>query len=111
MQTARDKVRMVHRGRGQESAVINAVGPRAQLLPDPGTGGLLALPRTSPPVLDCIRALVHALEDDPGLTARELADRIGLERRHVVLLLLRLEEHALVVHEGRRWFRGPEAVR
>ena len=111
MRTSADEVRMVRPARGQESAVINAVGPRAQMLPDPGTGGLLALPRTSPPVLECIRSLVHALEDDPGLTARELAERVGLARRHVVLLLLRLEEHALVVHEGRRWFHGPEAVR
>ena len=61
MQMAGDEVRMLRPARGQESAVINAVGPRAQLLPDPGTGGLLALPRTSPPVLECIRALVHAL--------------------------------------------------
>ena len=104
-------MRMDRAAHGQESAVINAVGPRAQVLPDPGVGGLLALPRSSPPVLECIRAIVHALEDDPGLTARELSERVGLARRHVVLLLLRLEEHALVAHEGRRWFRGPEAVR
>jgi predicted Rossmann fold nucleotide-binding protein DprA/Smf involved in DNA uptake len=98
--------------RGQESAVINAVGPRAQL---PATAreddGVLTLPRSAPPVLDCIRALVHALEDDPGQTARALAERVDLVRRDVVLILLRLEEHGLVVRDGRCWYPGPEAVR
>src|SRR5919106_415386 len=43
-----------------------------------------------------------------GLTSPELAERVGFGRRHMSLLLLRLEEHGLVVHEGRRWFAGPE---
>jgi predicted Rossmann fold nucleotide-binding protein DprA/Smf involved in DNA uptake len=98
--------------RGQESAVINAVGPRAQVL-DNATddGGALTLPRSAPAVLECIRAIVHTLEDDPGQTARALAERIGLVRRDVVLILLRLEEHGLVVRDGRCWYPGPEAVR
>ncbi len=58
-------------------------------------------------VLDRIRLLARALEEQPGLTAPDLAERIGLGRRHTSLLLLRLEEHGHVVHEGRRWFRGP----
>ena len=42
-------MRMDRAAHGQESAVINAVGPRAQVLPDPGVGGLLALPAPHPP--------------------------------------------------------------
>ena len=90
--------------------MINGVGPRAEVLAGREDGGVLTLPRSSPPVLECIRAITQALEDDPGLTARELSERVGLPRRHVVLLLLRLEEHALVVHEGRRWYRGHGAL-
>ena len=55
-------------------------------------------------VLGRIRDVVRILEDDPGLTALELAERMALTRRHMSLLLLRLEEHGHVAHEGRRWF-------
>ncbi len=55
-------------------------------------------------VLGRIRDVVRRLEDDPGLTALELADAMGLSRRDMSLLLLRLEEHGHVAHEGRRWF-------
>jgi hypothetical protein len=69
------------------------------------------LPRaTSVCVLDRIRLLARTLEDEPGLTSPELAERVGFGRRHMSLVLLRLEEHGHVVHEGRRWFPGPETV-
>ncbi len=55
-------------------------------------------------VLDRIRTIARALEAEPGLTSRELAERARRSRRHMSLLLLRLEEHGHVVHEGRRWF-------
>jgi len=61
-------------------------------------------------ILDRIRLLVRALDEDPGLTSPVLAQRIGLGRRHTTLLLLRLEEHGHVVAEGRRWYPGPVAV-
>jgi DNA-binding IclR family transcriptional regulator len=72
---------------------------------------VLTSPRTCPSALDRIRAIAHELEHEPGLTARQLAERTGLERRQVVLLLLRLEEHGHVVHEARRWFPGSDLVR
>ena len=72
---------------------------------------MLSLPRISPlAVLDRIRLVVRTLEERPGLTSPELAELIGLGRRHTSLLLLRLEEHGHVLHEGRRWFPGPQAV-
>jgi DNA-binding IclR family transcriptional regulator len=61
-------------------------------------------------VLDRIRTVARTLEAEPGLTSRELAERARLSRRHMSLLLLRLEEHGLVVREGRRWFLGTETV-
>jgi DNA-binding MarR family transcriptional regulator len=61
-------------------------------------------------VLDRIRTVARALEAEPGLTSRELAERARLSRRHMSLLLLRLEEHGHVVREGRRWFLGAETV-
>ena len=61
-------------------------------------------------VLDRIRLIARTLEDEPGLTAPELAERVGFGRRHMSLLLLRLEEHGLVVREGRRWFLGAETL-
>ena len=61
-------------------------------------------------VLDRIRTIARTLEAEPGLTSRELAERARLSRRHMSLLLLRLEEHGLVVREGRRWFLGAETV-
>ena len=91
----------------------SAVGPRAQLLrPDGGRAShAQSLPRLIPErILDRIRLIARTLEEHPGLTAGELAERIGYGRRHMSLLLLRLEEHGHVVHEGRRWFPGPEIV-
>jgi DNA-binding IclR family transcriptional regulator len=93
--------------------VAGAVGPRAQLLTPDGTGRAVdpSLLKTAPvKVLECIRLVARTLEDEPGLTSPELAQRVGFGRRHMSLLLLRLEEHGLVVHEGRRWFPGPETV-
>lgn len=74
---------------------------------DAGTwlGQTLSLPRWLPEVLlERIRLVVRTLEEQPGLTSQELADLIGSGRRHVSLLLLRLEEHGHVAHQGRRWF-------
>jgi CRP-like cAMP-binding protein len=94
--------------------VAGAVGPRAQLLTrevEDRAVQVQTLPRLTPfKVLDRIRLTARTLEDEPGLTSRELAERVGLTRRHMSLLLLRLEEHGHVVHEGRRWFPGPETV-
>jgi len=61
-------------------------------------------------VLDRIRTVARTLEAEPGLTSRELAERARLSRRHMSLMLLRLEEHGLVVRDGRRWFLGAETV-
>jgi hypothetical protein len=94
--------------------VAGAVAPRAQLLTRDGAARAAqsqSLPRISPvKVLDRIRLVARTLEDEPGLTSPELAERVGFGRRHMSLLLLRLEEHGHVVHEGRRWFPGPETV-
>jgi DNA-binding IclR family transcriptional regulator len=62
-------------------------------------------------LLDRIRRVARTLEEHPGLTSNELAERLGYGRRDTSLLLLRLEEHGHVVHDGRRWFRGPADVR
>ena len=94
--------------------MTSAVRPRAQRLV--GDRRERAAPAQSLPrvathgILDRIRLLVRALEEDPGRTSPELAERIGLGRRHTTLLLLRLEEHGHVVAEGRRWYPGPDAV-
>jgi hypothetical protein len=107
---------MLRRPSGQEPLVPRAVGPRAQLLTRGAaavapTTQLQTLPRaTSVAILERIRKIARTLEDEPGLTSPELADRIGFGRRHMSLLLLRLEEHGHVVHVGRRWFPGPESV-
>src|SRR4051795_7113871 len=92
------------------SLVTGAVGPRAQLLTRAGAGRVVTtLPRAATSrVLDRIRLIARTLEEEPGLTSPELAERVGFGRRHMSLLLLRLEEHGAVVHEGRRWFPGPE---
>ena len=63
----------------------------------------VGVPRMPARVFACVLA-----DDSGGLTAAELAERVGFGRRHMSLLLLRLEEHGAVVHEGRRWFPGPE---
>jgi hypothetical protein len=90
--------------------VTTAVGPRAQRLTrDTAARAAQAqsLPRVMPVrILDRIRLISRALEDEPGLTAPELAERVGFPRRHMSLVLLRLEEHGHVVHCGRRWFPG-----
>ena len=102
---------MVSPGVGQEQPIVaGAEGPRAQVLSRAGAGrGAPSLPRAATVrVLDRIRLIARTLQDEPGLTAPELAERVGFGRRHMSLLLLRLEEHGLVVHEGRRWFPGPE---
>jgi hypothetical protein len=57
-------------------------------------------------LLGRLRLIGRTLEEHPGLTAPELADRVGYGRRHMSLLLLRLEEHGHVAHHGRRWFPG-----
>jgi hypothetical protein len=94
--------------------VAAATGTRAQHLvreAAESTAPVQTLPRLMPVrVLDRIRLIARTLEDEPGLTSRELAERIGFCRRNMSLVLLRLEEHGHVVHEGRRWFPGPEAV-
>jgi DNA-binding IclR family transcriptional regulator len=51
-----------------------------------------------------IERVLGMVADDPGLTSGEVAERLSLSRRHASLLLLRLEEHGVVSHEGRRWF-------
>jgi hypothetical protein len=96
--------------------VAGAVGPRAQLLTHGAAAGAPAtqgqsLPRAMPvAILERIRMIARTLEHEPGLTSPELAERVGFGRRHMSLLLLRLEEHGHVVHVGRRWFPGPESV-
>jgi hypothetical protein len=92
--------------------MASAVGPRAQRVESGGGGRVtLSLPRRSQhAVLDRIRLIARMLEEHPGLTAPELAERVGFGRRHMSLVLLRLEEHGHVVHEGRRWFPGPQSV-
>ena len=49
-------------------------------------------------------ALLAALDAEPGLTARELAERTGYGVRLVHLLLLRLLEDGAAANEGNRWF-------
>jgi DNA-binding IclR family transcriptional regulator len=88
--------------------VAGAVGPRAQSLSRESAGRAPATPPRAATALDRIRLIARTLEDEPGLTSPELAERVGFGRRHMSLLLLRLEEHGAVVHEGRRWFPGPE---
>jgi DNA-binding IclR family transcriptional regulator len=63
-------------------------------IPNPGTAA----------VARRIERVVETLSREPGLTSQDLAERLDLTRRHASLLLLRLEETGLVVHEGRRWF-------
>ena len=76
-----------------------------------GTAPVQTLPRlNSIRILDRIRLIARTLEDEPGLTSPELAERVGFGRRHMSLVLLRLEERGLVAHEGRRWFPGSETV-
>ena len=89
--------------------MATAVGPRAQLLTRSAarTTPAQSLPRVMPVrVLDRIRLIGRVLEDEPGLTAPELAERVGFPRRHMSLVLFRLEERGHVVHVGRRWFPG-----
>jgi len=95
--------------------VASAVDSRAQRLLGSQAVGRPAHPQTLPhvthvAVLDRLRLIARTLEDEPGLTARELGERVGFGRRHMSLLLLRLEEHWHVAHEGRRWFPGGAPV-
>jgi DNA-binding IclR family transcriptional regulator len=91
--------------------VAGAVGPRAQRLSRGGCERFAhpqSLPRAGTErLLDRIRLTARTLEEQPGLTSAELAERVGYGRRHMSLLLLRLEEGGHVVHDGRRWFPGP----
>jgi hypothetical protein len=95
--------------------VETAVRPRAQRLS--GDDVIRAapaqplLPVSPGKLLDRIRRVAEALEEHPGLTSPELAERLGYGRRDTSLLLLRLEVHGHIVHVGRRWFRGPADVR
>jgi hypothetical protein len=88
--------------------VAVVAGSRAHLLTREalqGTASAEALPHLSPiRILDRIRLIARTVEDEPGLTSRELAERVGFGRRQMSLVLLRLEERGHVVHEGRRWF-------
>ena len=90
--------------------MTTAVGPRAQRLTRDAatrTAPTQSLPRVMPVrILDRIRLINRVLEDEPGLTSPELAERIGFPRRHMSLVLLRLQEHGHVVQKGRRWFPG-----
>ena len=95
--------------------MASAVDSRAQRLLGSQAVGRPAHPQTLPhithvAVLDRLRLIARTLEDEPGLTARELGERVGFGRRHMSLLLLRLEEHGHVAHEGRRWFPGGAPV-
>jgi hypothetical protein len=93
--------------------VAAAVRPRGQFLIGRAVGRP-AHPQTLPlppdEVLHRIRLVVGALEDEPGLTSRELAERAGVGRRQMSLLLLRLEEHGHVAHQGRRWFPARDGL-
>jgi DNA-binding IclR family transcriptional regulator len=51
-----------------------------------------------------VRALLAALDAEPGLTTAEAAERAGLPFRHAAVLLWRLEDAGAAVHEGHRWF-------
>jgi hypothetical protein len=93
--------------------VASVTGTRAHRLRREAVGRTAdqTLPRVTPVrILDRIRLIARTLEDEPGLTSPELAERVGFGRRHMSLVLLRLEEHGHVVHEGRRWFPGRENV-
>ncbi len=52
-----------------------------------------------------VEQLLLVLDEEPGSTLPELADATGYARRHLAMLLWRLEEERLVVHEAHRWFR------
>jgi DNA-binding IclR family transcriptional regulator len=68
----------------------------------PGTGVAAAAER--------LAELADVLNAEPGLTARDIAERLGVSRRHASLLLLRLEELGHVEHEDRRWYAAPDLV-
>jgi DNA-binding MarR family transcriptional regulator len=88
--------------------VATAVGLRAQRLTrDDVTRAAqphALLPASPGAILDRIRLIARTLDEHPGLTSHELAERLGCDRRRVSLLLLRLEEHGHLVQADRRWF-------
>ena len=52
-----------------------------------------------------VQALLTALDEAPGLTVPELAERTAYGTRLLHTLLWRLEADGTVVHEGNRWYR------
>ncbi len=54
-----------------------------------------------------VEQLLRVLEAEPGSTLRELAEATELPSRHLAMLLWRLEDDRLVVHEAHRWFLAP----
>lgn len=54
-----------------------------------------------------VAQLLAVLEEHPGSTLRELAERTGIAPRHLAMLLWRLEDDRRVVHEAHRWFSAP----
>ena len=108
---------MVRRSAGQEyrswqqRSDPGAAHPSAPRLPG-GPPTPQTLPRVTPvEVLDRLRLVARTLEAEPGLTSRELGERVGCRPSPHEPLLLRLEEHGHVAHEGRRWFPGPATGR
>ena len=88
--------------------MATAVGPRAQRLSRDDVARAAQpqapLPVSPAALLDRIRLISRTLDEHPGLTSRELAERLGADRRRLLLLLLRLEERGHVAHADRRWF-------
>ncbi len=56
-----------------------------------------------------VRRILAALDEEPAQTHEGLVASTGLSSRHLARLLWALEEEGLVIHEGRRWYRSPEA--
>lgn len=58
-----------------------------------------------------VQALMRVLEEEPGLTVGELAERTGYATRQLHMLLWRLQADGAVVNEGRRWYVASAARR